>query len=82
MEVSFNFLHGGKNIKKCKLIKTFGMGQNPHFEQCLNSSLSTISLRLRMEQLARSPDDPQRIRVASVFEMFFVWLILVWKQIF
>ena len=24
--------------------------------------------------LARSPDDPQRIRVASVFELFSAWL--------
>ena len=35
------------------------------------------SLRHPYELLARSPDDSQRIRVASVFELFFVCSLFV-----
>ena len=38
----------------------------------LTSSFIVLSPLL----LARSPDDPQRIRVASVFELFFVCLLV------
>ena len=43
---------------------------------CFQCSQKTPHIFNQTKKLARSPDDPQRIRVASVFELFFVCLFV------